>query len=218
MVLAPLTAAVILVYREERSAGVAALLKRALDYRRIRPAIWYVPTLLLMPGIMLVAFLCMRLVGIALPPIRFAPIAALGALMVFWLAGASEELGWSGYAIDPLRQRWSALGASLILGSVWAAWHFIPLTQAGRAPPWIAVWTILTIAVRVLYVWLYNSTGKSVFAVALCHAMENFSSYVIPFTGATYDPRFTAPITALVAAIVTLWWRSTASRHHVSVR
>ena len=31
--------------------------------------------------------------------------------------------GWSGYALDPLQDRWIAFRAALVLGVVWAVWH-----------------------------------------------------------------------------------------------
>lgn len=49
MVACPLLAAVLLTYREQRAAGVAKLLARAVDFRRI-PAVCYLPLLLLMPS------------------------------------------------------------------------------------------------------------------------------------------------------------------------
>src|SRR5829696_3831213 len=45
----PLMAALILVYREEKFGGVRLLLKRVFDYKRIKPRIWYVPIVFLMP-------------------------------------------------------------------------------------------------------------------------------------------------------------------------
>jgi hypothetical protein len=206
MVLAPLVAALILVYRENRSVGIAELLKRAFDYRRIRAKVWYVAAALLMPGLLLLAWELMRLSSGSVPPSGVPAPAALLMLLAFFVAGLSEELGWSGYAIDPLQTRWGALRASILVGVVWAVWHLVPLTQAHRAPPWIAWWCLFTVAIRILYVWLYNNTGKSVFAVALCHGMENFSTYVFPFSGSTYDPRFTAPVAACAAAIIIALW------------
>jgi len=218
MVLAPLGAALLLVYRENRSAGVVELLRRAFDYRRIRAQRWYVPAALLMPGLLLLAYGLMRLSGIPAPPSGVPALAALLMLLAFFIAGLSEELGWSGYAIDPLQQRWYALRASILVGVVWAVWHLVPLVQAHRAPAWIAWWCLFTVAIRILYVWLYNNTGKSVFAVALCHGMENFSSYVFPFSGATYDPRFTAPVAACAAVIViALWGPRTLTRIGMSL-
>ena len=48
----------------------------------------------------------------------------------------------------------------------------VPLVQVGRAATWIAWWSLNTVGLRVLIVWLFNNTGKSVFAATLFHANE----------------------------------------------
>jgi len=53
-------AAAILVYRTNGRVGVVALLKRSFDFKRVRAKIWYVPTILLMPGIMALSYAVMR--------------------------------------------------------------------------------------------------------------------------------------------------------------
>ncbi len=206
MVLAPLGAALILVYRESGAAGLAGLLRRAVDFRRIRPKGWFLAAGLLMPGLLLLAWELMRRSGLPVAPPRVPAPAAVLMLLAFVVAGVSEELGWSGYAIDPLRDRSDALRASILVGVVWAVWHLVPLMQAHRALAWITWWCLFTVSIRILYVSLYYNAGKSVFAVALCHGMENFSSYVFPFSGSTYDPRFTGPVAACAAAIVIALW------------
>lgn len=50
----------------------------------------------------------------------------LFAGFVLVLGPVPEEIGWRGYALDRLQNRWSALGASLGPRRGWAAWH-IPL-------------------------------------------------------------------------------------------
>ena len=105
-----------------------------------------------------------------------------------------------------MQKRWGALQAALMLGAIWAAWHVIALLQAGRAPTWIAWWTLGTLALRVLTVWIYNNTGRSVFAAALFHAMCNVSWQLFPNAGSAYDPRIVAPIEAAAAIIVALVW------------
>jgi hypothetical protein len=77
------------------------------------------------------------------------------------------------------------------------------LVQAHRSPAWIAWWCLGTVAQRVLIVWLYNNTGKSVFAAALFHAVSNVSTLLFP---EYYDPRITGLITAFAVAIVTVVW------------
>jgi membrane protease YdiL (CAAX protease family) len=132
-VFCPLIAASILVYREDKTTGVTELLKRSFDYRRIRAKVWYVPTVLLMPGITILAYGLMRLVRLPLPAPQFPVLAALVMFLAFFIAALGEEVGWSGYVIDPLQDRWNALQASILLGLVWATWHIVPLVQAQRS-------------------------------------------------------------------------------------
>jgi len=68
-----------------------------------------------------------------------------------------------------MQDRWNALETGILLGLVWAVWHWLPLMQAHRSPAWIAWWSLYTVALRVLIVWLYNNTGRSVFAAILYH-------------------------------------------------
>jgi membrane protease YdiL (CAAX protease family) len=213
----PALAASILVYREHGTAGVAALWRRAFDHRRIRARTWYAPVVLLLPGIHALTYGVMRLTGLPLPTLRFPVLAALGAFLAYLVAAEFEELGWSGYALDPLQARWNALQASLVLGLVWAVFHLVPLLQHGRSAGWIAWWALSTVAFRVLITWIYNNTGRSVFAAALAHAMMNLS-WIGPFQD--YGPggypyhalRISALLMAITAAIVTVAWGATNAR------
>ncbi len=204
--LCPAAAALILVYGESKTAGMIALLKRSFDYQRIRGMVWYAPIILLGPGVMACSYGLMRLTGVPIPAPRFTVLTALALLLVFFVGALGEELGWSGYAIDAMQAGWNALGASMLLGLAWAGFHIIPLLEARRPPTWIAWWCVGTVAARVLLVWLYNNTGKSVFAVTLCHAMQNLSWMLFPIYGSYYDPRITGLITACAAAIVIAVW------------
>jgi membrane protease YdiL (CAAX protease family) len=208
----PVIAASLLVYRENGAAGVAALLRRAFDVARIRvKKAWYIPIVLLLPGIYAATYGVMRLVGLPLPAAQFPVFAALGWFLAYFIAGQCEELGWSGYALDPLQDRWSALGASLLLGAVWVAFHLVPLLQAHRAPEWIAWWSLATVALRVLYTWLYNNTGGSVFATVVFHTTGNLAQ-IGPFLN--FGPggypleaqRIAALLLAAVAVMVTVFW------------
>lgn len=206
MFVCPTIAASILVHRENTTGGITGLLKRSFDYKRIDAKVWYAPILLLMPGVMLSSYGVMRITGTHVPPgkISFLPTFALS--IIFFVSALGEELGWSGYAIDPMQRRWTSLQASIVLGLVWAIWHVIPLVHAQRSPEWIAWWSLGTVAARVIIVWLYNNTGKSVFAASLFHAMIDVTWQLFPIHGSFYDPRITGLITAIVAAIVTVVW------------
>jgi uncharacterized protein len=185
--------------------GVLALLTRALDLRRIRAG-WYIPIILLMPALTVVSYGLMRLMRVPLPHPEIPLLLGL-ALWPALVAGAiAEELGWSGYAIDPLQERWGGLPAAIIVGIVWAVWHIIPLIQAHRAAGWIAWWGLGTVGSRVVIVWLYNNTGRSVFAASLYHAMLNLCWQLFPNRGSHYDPRITALLIISAATIITIAW------------
>jgi hypothetical protein len=66
----PLLAAANLVYREEKLAGVMRLLQRIFDHRRIKPALWYAPILLLVPALYATLYGIMRRLGTSLPAPR----------------------------------------------------------------------------------------------------------------------------------------------------
>jgi uncharacterized protein len=58
----------------------------------------------------------------------------------------------------------------------------------------------------VITVWLYNGSGKSVFAAALFHASANVSWQLFPNSGSHWDPRVAGLLLAGTAAIVTAVW------------
>jgi len=171
----PVVAASSLAFREGGVAGVAALLRRWFDHDRVRDKRRFVPAVLLLPGVYTTTYLVIRAMGSPLPSSHFPLLAALAWLFGCFAAGQCEELGWSGYALDPFQERWTALGASLVLRAVWVAFHLVPLVQSHRALEWIAWWAMATLALRVLFTWLYNNTGGSVFATVLFHAAGNFA-------------------------------------------
>lgn len=201
----PAVAAAILVYRDRRGPGVVALLKRSAD---LQSKIWLAPALLLMPIVMTLSFGVLRLSGVPVPAPRIALADALILSAVGFVGALGEELGWSGYAIDPMQARWGALRAGIMMGWIWAMYHYIGLAQAHRSLAWVAWWTIGTVALRVIIVWLYNNGGRSVLIAALFHTTVNVTWLLFPIRGSYYDPRVTGLILALVAAIAVVGWGS----------
>jgi membrane protease YdiL (CAAX protease family) len=199
----PGLAAVILVFQERRSAGVKVLLMRSFDYRRVKVGLWYLPIVLLLPIMAAVSFGVLRMMGVPVPPPQIAIVPTIELTLVCLVAALGEELGWSGYALEPLQDRYGTLRASLILGLVWVAWHLVPLVQAHRAANWMAWWSLGTVALRFVMVWLYNNMGKSVFVMALFHAMNNVSWQSFPIQGSYFDPRINGLIMLVMAATVT---------------
>ena len=207
---APLLAALILVYREEGGGrGVRRILSRVFDQWRIRKRIWYVPIIFLMPLLYLLTYGVMRLMGLPFPDephLLFLLIPLL--FVVFFIFAIGEKVGWTGYVTDPMQDRWHALPTGIILGLVTAIWHFVPLIQMGRTPTWIAWWALSAVSIRILTVWLYNNTGRSLFAAIVFHSMNNLSFALFPNYGSHWDPAVAGVITAIAAVIVTFLWGS----------
>jgi uncharacterized protein len=206
-VVCPGLAALILTRRDGGPKAARALLRRAFDYERIKAKAWYAPILLINPAISVLSYATLRFMGTDVPLPAIPILSTLALCVLFFISALAEELGWSGYAIDPMQSRLGTLRASLLLGALWAAWHFVALAQAHRAVEWVAWWSLGTVAARVIMVWLYNHTGKSVFGAALFHAASNLCWQRFPIHGSFFDPRVTGLITAAVAVVVIGVWR-----------
>ena len=210
----PLIAAALLSYRRFGLPAVQGLLKKSVDYKKIHNRLWYIPTLLLAPLLYLLSYALMRWAGMPLPelqtPLWLAPLF----FVVYFIADTGEELGWTGYAIDPMQKRWGALNASLLLGLIWAMWHSIAFIQTDNPANWILWQCLKTVAMRVIIVWIYNNTGKSVFAAILYHTTDNVSWSLFPYYGSQYNPMVTGLITSITAAIIVYGWGAkTLSRY-----
>ena len=209
----PLIAACLLVHKEEGSFGVKSLLKRVFDFSRIKQKRWYLAIVFLPFLIYSLIYLVLHFMGLALPEKLHIPIQTMPLFFVFFFIGAiAEEVGYMGYAIDPMQARWSALKASLIMGLPWAIWHYPSIIKQGHDLIWIAWGTLGTVAVRVLIVWIYNNTEKSLFACILFHTIINVGRILFP-KDQTHNPLVDYPdihysIIAIVAFIVIFLWGS----------
>lgn len=213
----PLLAASILVYREEKFDGVKKLLKRTFDHKRIRQKKWYIPIIFLMPFLYLVTYVVMRLIGLPVPAEWDIPLLTPLIFIFFFIGAAGEELGYMGYAIDPLQDKWGALTASLFIGSLWAIWHLPSMVQLGQTPALMAWGLLGTVGFRILYVWLYNNTGKMVFGVILFHAISNTGRSVFPGGRSYFELAGGAVgysiIVITAVLVVFLWGSKTLARY-----
>jgi uncharacterized protein len=209
----PLIAAVILVYKEEGCVGINRLFKRILDYSRITRKVWYVPLIFLPFLVYVLIYVVIRVLGLSLLTEWHISILTVPVFFVFFFLGAVvEEIGYMGYAIDPMQERFGALSASILVGIPWAVWHYPSIIQQGHDLTWIAWGTLGTVAVRVLIVWIYNNTGKSLFACILFHTMLNLGRPLFPKDD-MHNPLVDYPeihysLFAIVAVIVAFLWGS----------
>jgi membrane protease YdiL (CAAX protease family) len=210
----PAVAALFLIYRENGKGGVVALLNRTYDFRNIKSKIWYLPILLIYPSIGFLDYLIQRIYGVSFPSLHFSLPIFLGYSTMFLFANG-EELGLTGYAIDRLQQRYSALTSGILLGLIWASYHIPSFIISGYyTNDWIFWHALYTIAGRVLFVWVYNNSGKSLFSMALLHSTFGVFWTLFPATDnlqkatSYYDPRIAAFVAVSYVALVTFLWGS----------
>ncbi len=205
----PLTAGAILVARTEGPSGLAAYVRRAVDFRRLTQTVWVLPVVLLAPLLDVLTVVVLRLAGHAgvteVHPLRLAILAP-----IMFVLAIGEEAGWTGYLTDPLQSRYGALGASLIIAVPWWLGHIPSILQIGGGLGDLAVWFPGAIALRILMTWLYNNTGRCVAAAVVFHTLLNVGrSVAYPGAGTHYDPAYQAVgygLTALAALVVVLVW------------
>jgi membrane protease YdiL (CAAX protease family) len=171
--LAPVSAALIITAKNQGKAAVKQLLWRTFDYKRITRKSWLLPTLLLPVGIFLLALVVARWLGLDLNPAQMPLVAIPIAFVVFFFGAWGENIAWMGYAYDPMEDRWNALKAATILGMIVTVWHVPIYMFATDDPVFFSSMILFPLALRILVVWIFNNTGKSVLAATLFHAMFN---------------------------------------------
>jgi hypothetical protein len=97
-----------------------------------------------------------------------------------------------------MQKRWGPLGASFILGLLWAVWHFHPANFAILRP--VAPFFILNVVgTTVIYTWLFNRTGGSLLVAVLFHMTLNVAEWVVPVG------LFEGDTTSLFIQSIVLW-------------
>jgi uncharacterized protein len=130
-------------------------------------------------------------------------------------AGICEEIGWRGFALPHLQRRYSALVSSVIVGVAWGLWHWPNFVIPSDGPPWwqaVAVLVPMGIVVSILYTWVYNSTGGSIFACVLLHGATVAVSSLAPTPDSAAAARLQMIIPLLYAIVaIGLVWRDGAA-------
>jgi CAAX protease family protein len=183
-------AAFIVTAAADGRAGVDDLVRRCLRWRV--PLRWYLLAFLGVPvTTTLFAAAIFGRDGLASPSVVVAVLALF--VLQFFFFNFAEEIGWTGFFQDRLRDRYSPLKLSAVVAFAWAVWH-VPdflaeegwtLTALVVAPAFLAFETIVLFFARVLIIWLYEGTGRSVLLVGIFHAsfdatISKLSREIIP--------------------------------------
>ena len=176
----PSTMAILLVARLHGRAEVGRLVRRLLMGR---VGIFWYAVIVALAALMVFAVWVSTLFG-APAPIVVATIPGTLSLLLFSIfpgSAVGEELGWRGFALPRLQGHRSALAASLIVGSVWGAYHF-PLFLVGTPTRPLALFLPFAISCAILsifYTWMYNGTRGSLLIAVLLHATTNLPLTIV---------------------------------------
>ncbi len=191
----PGLAAVIVTGMISGKAGIRALLGKLLIVRvGFR---WYIFALFAYAGISITAILINNLYGPspALPFLstRMPPFSGTVEMLliilsqlIFSMIFNSEEIGWRGFALPRLQAKYSALTSSLILSIPWLLFHLPLFFKQGssQADSSFISYGVGTVAMTVIYTWLYNNARGSVLLVTLLHASSNVWTQVFSINSA----------------------------------
>ena len=121
---------------------------------------------------------------------------------------AGEEIGWRGYALPRLAERFGLPLASVLLGLIWAFWHlpqfFLP--EADTYGQSFFVYLLQVTALSVAIAYLYARSHGSLLLPMLMHSAVNNSKDIVPSAtpGAMYSFGLSAtPVAWLTVAA--LW-------------
>jgi membrane protease YdiL (CAAX protease family) len=188
-ILGPLVGAVRVNYKKGGWRAVRALFTRSID-TRFGLAWWLVILIVPFIATLLAYVVLCRLQdqAVDLSPLRAPWMILPSIIFMFFIGGGEEEFGWRGVALDALQGRWTALTASLVLGLIHGIWHLPLFFIFGTSQYYLPLWLFLltTPATSILATWVYNGTGRKLFAAWLFHATLNASNGVFPlFPNAT---------------------------------
>ena len=170
----PALAAVAVSAASEGRTGVRALLMRLARWR-VNP-MWYVAAIGLPILISLLTVVLASALGVR-TALQFGSVSAFSCM--YYVFAMGEELGWRGFALPRLLERFSAIPASLVLGSAWMAWHlplFLPRMMFAGEP--LTAHLIVFCSSAVLYTWLFLHSRGSVLHAVLFHGTVNASAFL----------------------------------------
>ena len=172
----------------EGSRGVLALLRRILIVDV--PARLYVFALSYIAVIKLTAAVLHRFVTGEWPQFGAGSLALIPLAIAFSTPfQAGEEIGWRGFALPQLADRFGLRTASVLLGVIWAVWHLPQFYIAGADTyqQSFLLWAPQVVAISIALAWLYARSRGSLLLVMLMHSAINNSKDIVA-SGAAIPP------------------------------
>ena len=204
---APSLVAIFLTARAAGGAGVSHLVSGVFKWRV--PVRYYILAVAFIPAIKLAAALLYRLISGAWPRMGSESLLLIPLAIVFSTPfQAGEEIGWRGYALPRLADRFGLRISSVILGLIWALWH-VPQFFIRDAPEFgqsFPVYVLQVTALGVGFAWLYARTNCSLLLVMLLHSATNNAKDIFPSASPGATNTFGLNASLLAWLTVALLW------------
>ena len=112
-------------------------------------------------------------------PIYIFPVYLL---LVIFIGGGQEEIGWRGYILPFLEKKYGLVIGSLMLGIIWAIWHiplwFIPGTTQTYMS--FIAFTFMTIGYSYIFSWIKEMSNDKLFSGLVMHGVANGFAVIFP--------------------------------------
>jgi len=196
----PALSAISVTAMTEGGQGLACLFRRITIWRA--GVLWYALAVGVPLLVAVVAQVAHALVVAG--PIGMSVSTPLPLMLILALLVIGEEIGWRGFALPHLQDRYGGLTASLILGSAWACWHLANATIPGLEAYWSSfpAFLLFVLGQTIFMTWLWNRAGGSLLLMWISHAMINTSVSLFFVGDQTQEWWFAGGALAAVAIVV----------------
>jgi membrane protease YdiL (CAAX protease family) len=206
--LGPTISALIVAYISEKKEGIKKLSKTSFKWRV--GVFWILFSALIMPIFLLLTIglnliFTGDLINLYAYLIDNGITNPISLFIWIWVGAISyglfEEIGWRGYALPKLQEKYNPMIATIILTGGWAFWHF-PMFFYRLSIQMLFGWLFGLFMGAIVLTFLFNSSGKSAFVAILFHISNNI---VWLFNIVEVQMYMTIMISILAILIIIIW-------------
>jgi membrane protease YdiL (CAAX protease family) len=140
------------------------------------------------------------------------PLVIVVFVYIFVFTALGEEIGWRGFVLPRLLNRFSPFTASIILGLVWTIWHLPLFWISGDFHQQLPFsWFLLQIfGSTFIYTWLFNRTNGSLMVALVFHTSSNAAVGLLPIlpadNGGSLQPLWLVVALLWVLVGIIIWF------------
>jgi membrane protease YdiL (CAAX protease family) len=112
-------------------------------------------------------------------------------LIMTFLGGGQEEIGWRGYILPFLENKYGIFWGTLILGIIWTIWHlplwFIPGSNQKNLN--FFAFTLQCIGLSYFFSWVITASGNQLLSGLIAHGTYNAILFIFPMLGGEKKPK-----------------------------